>query len=212
MFHTDSLCEREFDELVSVLRTGGVIGIPTDTAYGLAADPFNDRAVAQIFAIKGRAESKPILLLVDSVAMTEHITETSARFREVARAFWPGPLTMILPAASHVSKAVTAGTGSVGVRWPVAPFAIELMRRFGGPITATSANRSGESTCITAAEVEAQLGGALDILIDGGELPARSGSSMLDLTSDPPELLREGPVSFDTLRAFFNGNLRRPME
>jgi L-threonylcarbamoyladenylate synthase len=209
VFHTQSLSEREFDRIVSVLRAGGVVGFPTDTAYGLAADPFNDEAVATIFRLKGRAETKPILLLVDSVAMAERITQPNPGFYDVAQTFWPGPLTIVMTAAPTLSEKVTAGTGTVGVRWPVTGFATELVRRFGNPVTASSANRSGEATCVTAAEVQAQLGVSLEVLVDGGELPARSGSTLLDLTTDPPRLLRDGPVSFDSLRKFFGGNIRR---
>src|SRR5215831_10357069 len=212
VFHTASLSEREFDRIVSVLREGGVIGFPTDTAYGLAADPYNDQAVATIFKIKGRAETKPILLLVDSLEMAKRVTRPNPNLDGLAQEFWPGPLTIILPAASDVPEAITAGTGTVGIRWPVAPFATELICRFEKPVTATSANKSGEPTCVTAAEVEAQLGSALAFLVDGGELPARSGSTVLDVTSDPPQVLREGPVSFDRLRSFLGGNLRRHVQ
>jgi L-threonylcarbamoyladenylate synthase len=209
VFHTQCLCEREFDLILSALRAGGVIGYPTDTAYGLGADPFNSEAIAKIFSIKGRPESKPILLLVGSIAMAERVTRPIPHFYEVARRFWPGPLTIILPAVANFPETITAGTGHIGVRWPIAPFATELMERFGNPITATSANRSGEQTCVTAAEVQGQLGSSLDLLVDGGELPARSGSTLLDLTTDPPQLLREGPVAFDTLEKFFSGKIRR---
>ena len=208
VFYTDSLREREFEQILSVLRAGGVIGFPTDTAYGLGADPFNEHAVSQIFSIKGRPEDKPILLLVDSLEMTERITLPNPWFHVAARAFWPGPLTMILRTTVFPSN-VTAGAGTVGVRWPAAPFAVELVRRFGNPITATSANRSGSPSCITAEEVRAQLGGSIEMLIDGGELPSRGGSTLLDLTAGMPTLRREGPVTFETLRNVFGSNLRK---
>jgi L-threonylcarbamoyladenylate synthase len=212
VFHTASLSEREFDLILAVLRAGGVIGFPTDTAYGLAADPFNNEAIATIFKLKGRPENKPILLLVDSLEMAKRVTRPNPSLDDVAHEFWPGPLTIILPAIDKLPEAITAGTGGVGVRWPVAPFATELVRRFGNPITATSANKSGEPTCVTAAEVEEQLGSPLEFLVDGGELPARSGSTVLDLTNEPPQVLREGPVSFERLRSFFKNNVRRRPE
>src|SRR5690349_18443812 len=130
VFDAKSLSEREFDAIVSVLRAGGVIGFPTDTAYGLAADPFNDEAVAAIFKLKGRPDGKPILLLVDSITMVERVAHSTPVFAAVAQAFWPGPLTMILPAVSTLPASVTAGTQTIGVRWPVAPFATALMKRF----------------------------------------------------------------------------------
>jgi L-threonylcarbamoyladenylate synthase len=207
--HTESLSEEEFELILSVLRAGGVIGFPTDTAYGLGADPFNVQAVAKIFKLKGRPETKPILLLVDSLEMAKRISRPLPILDSVAKAFWPGPLTLVLPAKSSVPQSVTAGTGTVGVRLPIAPFATELTRRLGNPITATSANLSGQTSCITAEEVRAQLQDQLPILVDGGTLPARSGSTLLDLTVTPPVLLREGPVSFESLNTFFEGRLRR---
>ena len=209
VFHTESLSKREFDQILSVLDLGGVIGFPTDTAYGLGADPYNDEAVARIFRIKGREESKPILLLVDSVEMMEKIARPTPRFYDLANAFWPGPLTIILEAAPSLSPLVTAGTGTVGVRLPDAPFVQELLRRFGKAITATSANLSGMPSCLTAAEVRTQLEGRLELLIDGGELPERGGSTVIDLVVDPPQLVREGPVTYERLSEFFDGHLTR---
>lgn len=209
ILRTVSLSAREFELILSLLRAGGVIAFPTDTAYGLGADPFNEKAIANVFALKGRPETKPILLLVDSLHMAKSITLPNPLLDRVASAFWPGPLTLVLPASPEVPQSVTAGTGTVGIRWPVAPFAVELLKRFGKSITATSANRSGQPSCVTAAEVLAEFAESPYILIDGGELPVRGGSSLLDLTATPPVLLREGPISFGTLNAFFDGELRR---
>jgi L-threonylcarbamoyladenylate synthase len=208
----ESLSEREFDLILSVLRAGDVIAFPTDTSYGLGADPYNEEGISRIFTIKGRPETKPILLLVDSLQMTERVALPNPLFPRVAEAFWPGPLTLILPARSNVPGALTAGTGTVGVRWPKASFAIALLTRLRTPITATSANRSGRQSSITASEVRMQFGGELPLIVDGGELPARSGSTLLDLTCEPPVLLREGPIHFDELNAFFEGNIRRAAE
>ena len=199
----------EFELILSLLHEGRVIGFPTDTAYGLGADPFNDSAITEIFRIKGRPESKPILLLVDSSEMTERVAHPVPLFRPIAQAFWPGPITLILPAREVLPESVTAGTGTIGVRWPICPFATMLVKMFGNPITATSANRTGQQTCVTAAEVSAQIGEFLPLLIDGGELPARSGSTLLDLTGETPVLLREGPVRYEALEVFLKGRLRR---
>ena len=199
-----------YGEIVSMLLAGGVIGFPTDTVYGLGADPFNDRAVDRIFQIKGRAETKPILLLVNSIRMAESVSEPSSMFYSVASRFWPGPLTVIVKAQASIPAKVTAATNTIGLRWPMAPFAEKLMEKLGKPVTATSANRSDMPSTITAEEVRSQLGESLDALIDGGVLPARSGSSLLDLTVDPPVLLREGPISFESLLEFFKGRIRRP--
>jgi L-threonylcarbamoyladenylate synthase len=209
LFRAESAGDAEYNELVSLLNAGSVIAFPTDTAYGLGADPFNEAAVSRIFQIKGRPETKPVLLLVNSIALAQQVTRPNDIFYKVAERFWPGPLTIIVQAESRLPANVTAGTGTVGVRWPVAPFATELINRLSKPITATSANRSGMPAAVTAAEVSSQLGDSPDALIDGGVLPARGGSTLLDLTVDPPVVLREGPVRFESLAEFFHGRLNR---
>lgn len=194
---------------MSLLRNGGIVALPTDTAYALCADPFNEIAVARIFVIKRRSEAKPILLLVDSLAMAESVILPVDVFYRVAEKFWPGPLTIITQAAASLPSNVTAGTMTIGLRWPIAPFATDIMSRLGRPITGTSANRSEMPSAITADEVRAQLGDSVDALVDGGRLPSRGGSTLLDLTVEPPVVLREGPVTFETLAGFFDGRIRR---
>lgn len=209
VFHADHLQDAAYDEITSLLRAGGVIAFPTDTAYGLGADPFNEAAVNRVFKIKGRAERKPILLVVNSVAMGESVSELDATFHAVAETFWPGPLTVVLRAKPVIPAIVTAGSGTIAIRWPVASLATSLVGRFGRPLTATSANRSDMPPTVTADEVRAQLDESLDALIDGGTLPWPGGSTLLDLTVDPPIILREGPVSFESLHDFFGGKIRR---
>jgi len=209
VFRTETLQDADYAQLASLLQSGGVIGFPTDTAYGLGADPFNEAAIDRIFRIKGRAEMKPILLVVDSLAMAKSVSVPPRVFRETARQFWPGPLTMILRAAKSLPPKVTAGTNTIGLRWPVADCATKLLKHFKRPITATSANRSGLPSAITVEEVREQFDESLDALIDGGTLPSRGGSTLLDLTVEPPVLLREGPVSFESLQQFFDGKIRR---
>jgi L-threonylcarbamoyladenylate synthase len=210
VFHTDRISESDFNTILAVLHRGGVIGFPTDTAYGLGADPFNESAIKRIFHIKQRQETKPILLLVDSIRMAESVSRPAAAFYALAERFWPGPLTMILQASS-LSESVTAGTGTIGLRWAAAGFATSLVTHFEQPVTATSANRSSMPSAVSCDEVRSQLGTSLDVLIDGGVLPVRGGSTLLDLVSDPPVLLREGPISFESLSEFFGGNIRRQM-
>ena len=199
LFDAASLSDRGLEQILSFLHGGGVIGFPTDTAYGLGADPFNPAAVQGIFEIKGRAETKPILLLVDSLEMASRVAHLTPQAVELAERFWPGPLTMILPARPIVPAVVTAGSSTVGVRWAKAPFAQKLIRGFGKPVTATSANRAGLPSAVTAGEVREQLEGLIEILIDGGTLPARSGSTLLDLTQKPAKILREGPIGIHDL-------------
>ena len=209
VFSAASLSKEDFGKILSFLEASGVIGFPADTAYGLGADAFNDSAVRRIFEIKGRPETQPILVLVNSYRMIETLAEFSGLAEELAERVWPGPLTMVLPALPNVSRVLTAGTGGIGVRWPAAPFAIRLLEAFGRPITATSANISGMPSCATADAVRAQLEGRLEMLIDGGTLPAPGGSTVLDLTRQSPTLLREGPVSFERLAELLQGNVRR---
>ena len=195
LFDAGTLSDGALEQILSFLREGGVIAFPTDTSYGLGADPFNDAAVRQIFAIKGRPETKPILLLVNSMEMAGRVAAFSDRATALAERFWPGPLTMILPARESVPSVVTAGTGTVGVRWGNAPFAQRLIGAFDRPITATSANRAGMPSTIAVSEVREQLGDSIDMIIDGGTLPSRGGSTLLDLTAVPARLLREGPIA-----------------
>jgi len=208
VFRTED-AQDAYGEIVSLLRAGGVIAFPTDTAYGLAADPFSETAVDRIFRIKGRPDTKPILLLVDSVRMAESVIHPSDVFYRVVEAFWPGSLTIIMHAVASLPANVSAGTNTVGVRWPIAAFATGLVSRLGSPVTATSANRSGMPSPVTAEEVQSQLGDSIDALVDGGVLPSSGGSTLLDLTADLPVLLREGPVPFEALVEFFEGRIRR---
>jgi L-threonylcarbamoyladenylate synthase len=195
LFDAASLSDRALGQILSFLQGGGVIAFPTDTAYGLGADPFNEGAVRRIFEMKGRAETKPILVLVDSIAMANSIARLSDTALALAERFWPGPLTMVLPARASVSATVTAGSETIGVRWANTVFTQRLLEAFGRPITATSANRSGLPSAVTAEEVRVQLGDSLEMLVDGGELPAREGSTLLDVTQIPVRLLRKGPIA-----------------
>ena len=195
LFDAATLSNGAFEEILSFLRAGGVIGFPTDTAYGLGADPFNETAVRRIFEIKGRAEDKPILLLVDSVEMARSVASVPDKALALAERFWPGPLTLVLPALPNVPSLVTAGTGTIGIRWAKAGFAARVISAWNRPITATSANISGRESTVAAEEVRDQLQDRLEVLVDGGVLPARGGSTLLDLTQTPPKVLRQGPIS-----------------
>jgi L-threonylcarbamoyladenylate synthase len=209
VYRTETLKDEAYSEIISLLHSGGVIAFPTDTAYGLGADPFNDAAVDRIFQVKGRADTKAILLIVSSIEMAESVAEPPKVFYDLAKQFWPGPLTVILPAKKSLPINLTAGTATVGVRWPIADFATKLVNDLGTPVTATSANRSGLPAAITADEVRNQLDESVDALVDGGELPSRGGSTVLALTADVPVVLREGPVRFEALERFFGGKVRR---
>src|SRR5689334_22775363 len=144
VFDASSLLQRDFEQILSFLRAGGVIGFPTDTAYGLGADPWNESAIREVFRIKGRDETKPLLVLVDSLDMMSEIATFPDVLHLLAAEFWPGPLTVIVPALESMASSIaTAGTKHIGVRWPDAPFATRLVKEFKRPLTATSANRAG---------------------------------------------------------------------
>lgn len=184
------------------IRRGEVIATPTDTLYGLAADPFHPASVERIFRIKRRPETHPILLLIDSAAQLESVCEEPpALFHALASEFWPGPLTMILPATSRVPDAVTAGTGTVAVRRPAAPIPRRLARLAGRPLTGTSANLSGRPAARTAGEVATQLGSSLPLILDGGRSPSTSASTIVDLTG-APRIVRAGVISQARLRRY----------
>ena len=180
--------------VAACIRSGGVVAIPTDTFYGLAADPRDAAAVRRLFEIKGRAFSKPIPILAAHRAMlTPWITGISPAVERLMAAFWPGPLTLILRSASAHSDLLMAGTGTLGVRLPTMPFLIRLMEGLGHPITATSANRSGGPNPLSARAVAADLGDGLDLIVDGG-VASSLPSSLVDVTASPFRLLREGAI------------------
>jgi L-threonylcarbamoyladenylate synthase len=182
-------------EAAATLRNGGLVAFPTETFYGLGAAGLDARAVARLLVAKGRPEGKPILLLVDSVEMAEGVAaEISPTARALMARHWPGPLTLVLRARAEVPREVTAGTGTVGVRLSPHPVAVGLVRALGAPVTAPSANRSGEPPPVTAAAVLAGLAGRIDLVLDGGTTPGGPPSTVLDVTVEPPRVLRQGAV------------------
>jgi L-threonylcarbamoyladenylate synthase len=181
------------------------VAIPTDTFYGLAGNPFLPGVPRRIFRIKRRPENQPLLLLIDSLHRLEGLVQTPPDlFRRIAAAFWPGPLTIILRASAAVPDTVTAGSGTVAVRWPSAPLPRALVRAAGSALTATSANLSGRRAAATAAEVQQQLGGAVDCIVDGGRAPRTRPSTIIDLSgrSKGYRIVREGAIPASALRAF----------
>ncbi|MFQ5597653.1 MAG: L-threonylcarbamoyladenylate synthase [Nitrospiria bacterium] len=190
-------------DLGGLIRKGAVIAFPTDTYYGLAANPFDQEAVARIFKIKGRPVSKPILLLIDGLDRLNDLALNVTPLAEaVITAFWPGPLTLVFEAVPGLPDFVTAGTGTIGIRLPDAALPVGLVRETGFAITGTSANPSGAPAPTTAAEVAASIGRDLDVVIDGG--PGSPGpSTLIDVCGAKPILLREGRIPAERLKAFF---------
>lgn len=189
----------------AAILSGNVISAPTETFYALCADPFNLKAVEQIFLIKGRQDWKPLLLLVDSIEQVEAIAQQiPQRFYEIVEQFWPGPLTLILPAANTLPRKVTGGTGTVGVRIPDLLLTRLLIRTASSPLIGTSANRSGHPPCSTPEEVLQQLGGRIELLLDNGSTNGSAPSTILDLTSEPVRLVREGAIPAEGLSAYLS--------
>jgi L-threonylcarbamoyladenylate synthase len=178
-----------------VIDGGGVIAYPTDTFYGLGADPRNPRAVREVFAIKGRMVDQPILLLLnDRIDVSAWVSEVTPSALELMARFWPGPLTLVFRAARHVLPELTAGTGTIGLRVPGNDVTRALLGSVGRSLTGTSANRSGRPSPRTAAEVQQELGDSIDLILDGGPAVESRASTVVDVTQEPPRLIRQGAV------------------
>jgi L-threonylcarbamoyladenylate synthase len=188
------------------IRAGQVLGMPTDTFYGLAADPLNLRAVERVYEIKSRSRHKPLSLLIESTDQAEDLAKPlPEEFYQLARRFWPGPLTMIVQAASRLPLKVTANTGNVALRIPGAKIPLAVVRAAGLPITATSANLSGAAECTTAVEVRDQLQERISIIVDGGTSPREVASTIVDLTDSDSrwKIIREGAIPSQEISEFF---------
>jgi len=188
------------------IRSGEILGMPTDTFYGLAADPFNLRAVERVYEIKSRSRHKPLSLLIESVDQAEELARPLPKeFYELARKFWPGPLTLIVKAASRLPLKVTANTGNVALRVPNSKIALSVIQTAAIPITATSANLSGASECTTAEAVRDQLQGRISIIVDGGMSPRDVASTIVDLTDEETrwQVMREGAIPAQEISEFF---------
>ena len=188
------------------IKAGQVLGMPTDTFYGLAADPLNLRAVERVYEIKTRSRHKPLSLLIESVDHAEELARPlPPQFYDLARRFWPGPLTIIVQAASGLPLKVTANTGNVALRVPSAKIPLAVIQAAAIPITATSANLSGASECTTAEQVRDQLQDRISIIVDGGKSPRDVASTIVDLSNGEGRwrVLREGAIPAKEISAFF---------
>ena len=195
----NSFSPRLLNQAVQILRDGGVVAFPTDTVYGVGVDPFQPEAVRRLYRIKGRPEDKPIAILVGSIEDVARVAQTPSRtFSRLADRFWPGGLTLIVE-TRELPPEITAGGSTVGVRMPDHPLTLELLRGFGGPIATTSANRSGQNPATSAEEVGAQLGGRVNLIVDGGDTITKVASTVLDLSVSPPKILRHGGISEELL-------------
>jgi L-threonylcarbamoyladenylate synthase len=184
-----------------LLRAGHAVAFPTETVYGLGGDATNDRAVANIFAAKGRPQFNPLIAHVPSLAEAETFALFGTLARQAAARFWPGPLTLVLPRRSgcSISLLASAGLDTVAVRAPAHPVAQALLRETGRPIAAPSANRSGRVSPTTAAHVAEELGAEIAMILDNGPTPIGLESTVLDLSAEAPTLLRPGAITLEQL-------------
>ena len=186
---------KAIERAASAIRRGRVVAIPTDALYILVADPFNLHAVGLVFRAKGREIHRSLPLLVSDMLMAEDLAkELSNRFFFLARRFWPGPLTIIVPAAAKVPLKVTGNTGRLALRQSRSKVIADLLERLQQPLVATSANISGQPTCRSGIEVFGKMDGRLDLVLDGG-LCAGEGSTTVDITEPAWKLIKKGAVS-----------------
>ena len=182
------------DRAAAAIRSGAVVAIPTDALYSLVADPFSLNAVGKVFRAKGREPHRSLPLLVSDLMMADDLaSEMPARFHVLARHFWPGPLTIIVPASANVPLRVTGNTGRLALRQSRSVVAAGLLERLGHPLIATSANISGKPTCRSGIEVFGQMDGRLDLVLDGG-LCAGPGPTTIDVTEPVWKVIREGAI------------------
>ncbi|MDR3752896.1 MAG: L-threonylcarbamoyladenylate synthase [Terracidiphilus sp.] len=194
--------QEALDRAAGILRAGGLVALPTETVYGLGANALDRTAVERIFAAKSRPAWDPIIVHIASVAMLEGLVEeVPAEARRLMDAFWPGPLTLLLPRAAAVPDAVTAGRPLVGVRMPSHPVALELIRRAQVPVAAPSANRFGHISPTTAQHVLDDLDGRIDAVVDAGPATRGVESTVLDPATTPMTIYRPGAVTAEQIRA-----------
>lgn len=186
---------------VEILKKGGVIAYPTETFYGLGADAENVEAVDKIYDIKGREYKDPVSIIIgDKQDLTRFVEDVPEVSRRLMENFWPGGLTLVFKASSNISPRLTGGTGKIGIRLSSNIIASHLAKTLSNPITATSANLSGAEECSSADEVINCFKGKIDAVIDGGQTPGGLGSTFVDVTTDPPTILREGIIRSSLLK------------
>jgi L-threonylcarbamoyladenylate synthase len=200
--HSPDLFVRAVDRTAKLLRSGEVVVLPTETVYGLAANALDPQAVGRIFAIKGRPAHNPIIVHVAGLDLAKRcVANWSPLADKLAKAFWPGPLTLVLPRSAEIPDIVTGGGPTVGVRWPSHPFIQAVIRECEFPLAAPSANLSNQLSPTNAAHVLKSLGDKIPLIVDGGQSQIGIESTVLDLSTSPPRLLRPGMVSEQAILA-----------
>ena len=194
--NTKRLTQHDIEEAADILRDGGLLGIPTETVYGLGANGLNEEAVAHIFEAKGRPQDNPLIVHICGMEMLEGIvSEVPDRARKLADAFWPGPLTMVMPKGPEVSPVTCAGLDTVGVRMPYHPVVQAVIRASGVAFAAPSANLSGKPSPTNAADTLTDMDGRLPLILDGGESAVGVESTVVAVTGEHPMILRPGYVT-----------------
>jgi len=189
-----------------ILNKGGVIVYPTETLYGIGALASRNDAVERIFEIKGRPYGKPIPLLVKNMKMLFQIAQGNALTSSLSEEYWPGRLTLILWQKAKLSELITCGTGKIGLRISSHPFLKGLFDLIEEPLTSTSANVSGDNNISDPEELFETFNGKVDLIVDSGKIPESRGSTIVDLTLDPPQVLREGDINSAILKEFIDGH------
>jgi L-threonylcarbamoyladenylate synthase len=201
----DNSEEKVLSRAAEILAGGSIIAYPTETFYGLGADATNEKAIKKIFAVKGRDFKNPISLIIskpdDIYPLVKNVPEKA---KILMAAFWPGALTIVFQASDKISTLLTAGRGKIGLRISSHPIAQTIVQKLKKPITATSANLSGTPECSLASEVIKQIGDKVDAILDWGETQGGKASTIIDVTCDPPVILREGAISRQAIEKYIN--------
>jgi|SRR3972149_2599708 len=203
LLKTEMLSGSGWKRVRDIFKKSGMIAYPTETFYGLGVDPFNEIAIKKLFALKGREFDKPVSILIkDKKMLLTVVEEISPLAEKLIKKFWPGPLTIIFKAKKSIPSILTGGTGKIGVRISNNPIAQKLLEEIDSPITTTSANPSGEKSPVTANKVMGYFGNKIDLILDGGMLYGKLGSTVVDVTEGELIVIREGEISVEAISAY----------
>jgi L-threonylcarbamoyladenylate synthase len=204
--HTAALFDAAVGRAAELLGSGQLVALPTETVYGLAANAWNSDAVRRIYEVKARPPENPVIVHVAGMELARRcVSKWPPKAEKMAAAFWPGPLTLVLPRSEEIPPIVTAGGATVGVRWPSHPFIQAVIRACGFPLAAPSANRANQLSPTNAQHVRKSLGAKIALIIDGGQSQVGIESAVVDLSSSPPRLLRPGMIHAESILAALGG-------
>ncbi len=199
--HPERISQSVVQQAAKVILEGGVLLYPTETIYGFGCNPFDESAVRRIFKLKGRSETKPVLVLVSNrVMLKELVSDIPPAAKKLIKQFWPGPLTLIFEARKHVPSLLTAGTGNIGVRIPGSNFCLKLLKQSCAPLVSTSANKSGVNAVMTINELKKTFSDHVDMVIDAGNLMPSMPSTVADVSTGELTILRQGAISEKKIR------------